>query len=203
MLVLVSFCVSLLISFVPQQEAGAARPPKPVSEAPGPAATGVPSEYVIGPDDQLTILIWVGKDLSADVVVRPDGRISLPLLNEVQAAGLTPDQLRERITQQAKRYVDDPQATVVVRQINSRKVFITGEVDKPGSYSLTTPTTVLQLISIAGGLKEYAKKKKIVVMRTENGRQISFPFNYQDVSRGKNLKQNIELKPGDMVVVPQ
>jgi polysaccharide export outer membrane protein len=161
-----------------------------------------PSDYLIGPDDHLTVMFWREKDLSADVIVRPDGKISLPLLNDVQAAGLTPEQLREKVTDEAKRYVEDPVATVVVRQINSRKVFITGQVEKPGPYPLTAPTTVLQLISTAGGLKEYAKRDKIVIMRTENGKQTSLRFNYDQVIDRKNLKQNVELKPGDTVLVP-
>ena len=161
-----------------------------------------PPDYVIGPDDQLSVVFWRDKDLSGDVIVRPDGKISLPLLNDVQAAGLTPDQLRLEVTEQAKQFVEGPSATVVVRQINSRKVFVTGEVEKPGPYPLTAPTSVLQLISMAGGLKEYANSKKIVIMRTENGRQVSYPFNYKDIIERKNSAQNIELRPGDTVIVP-
>ena len=162
----------------------------------------VPPDYVIGPDDQLSVTFWRDKDMSADVTVRPDGKITLPLLNDVQAAGLRPDQLREKVAEEAKRYVDDPQPTIVVTKINSRKVFITGQVAKPGPYSLMAPTTVLQLISMAGGLTDYAHSKKISIMRTENGRQIAYHFNYKDIAAGKNMKQNIELKPGDTVVVP-
>lgn len=178
-----------------------AAPPADIAAA---AAKGVtaPPDYVIGPDDQLAILFWRDKDISGDVTVRPDGKISLPLLNDIQAAGLTPDQLREKIVDEAKRYIDDPNATVVVKGINSLKVFITGQVAKPGPYPLTSPTTVLQLISTAGGLNEYAKEKGIMIMRTENGRQTAMHFNYKDVVRGKNLKQNILLKPGDTVIVP-
>lgn len=176
----------------------------PPAEIAAAAAKGVtaPPDYVIGPDDQLAILFWRDKDISGDVTVRPDGKISLPLLNDIQAAGLTPDQLREKIVDEAKRYIDDPNATVVVKGINSLKVFITGQVAKPGPYALTSPTTVLQLISTAGGLNEYAKEKGIMIMRTENGRQVAMKFNYKDVVRGKNLKQNILLKPGDTVIVP-
>jgi polysaccharide export outer membrane protein len=120
----------------------------------------------------------------------------------VQAAGLSPDQLRQKVADEAKRYVEDPQPTIVVKQINSRKVFITGNVTKPGPYQIMAPTTVLQLISMSGGLTEYAHSKKITIMRTENGRQVAYHFNYKDVAAGKNMKQNIELKPGDTVVVP-
>ena len=118
----------------------------------------------------LSIVFWRDKDMSADVVVRPDGKISLPLLNDVQAAGLTPDQLRDQLTKAAAKFVEEPNATVVVKEIHSRKVFITGNVAKAGTYPLTGDMTVLQLIAVAGGLLEYADSKNIVVMRTEDGR---------------------------------
>jgi polysaccharide biosynthesis/export protein len=162
----------------------------------------LPADYVIGPDDVLSIVYWRDKDMTGDVAVRPDGNISLPLLNDVHAAGLTPTQLRDRLVEASKKYIEDPSVTVVVKQMNSRKVFITGEVAKPGPYPLTGPTTVLQLISIAGGLRDYAESKKIIVVRNENGKQTTLPFNYKDVVSRKNLKQNIELKPGDTVIVP-
>lgn len=172
------------------------------TNGPGVPAADLPPDYVIGPDDVLGIVYWKDKDMTTDAHVRPDGRIALPLLNDVQAAGLTPEQLREKLTEESKKYMEDPNITVVVRQINSRKAFITGEVNKPGPYPLTSPTSVMQLIAMAGGLKEYANSKGIIIMRTENGRQISLKFNYKDVIAGKNLKQNVELKPGDTVVVP-
>jgi polysaccharide export outer membrane protein len=166
------------------------------------AAVVAPPDYVIGPDDVLSVVFWREKDLSGDVVVRPDGKISLPLLNDVQAAGLTPEQLRERVTQQAGTFVKDPQATVVVREINSRKVYITGQVEKPGSYTLTTRMSVMQLIAMAGGLKEYAKRDRIVVMRLENGREVRYRFDYEKVLEGKEGAQNLDMHPGDTVVVP-
>jgi len=195
----------LVASTLSAQNLPAAPRVDPVASATAPnAPKGVapPADYVIGPDDQLSVMFWRDKDLSTDVTVRPDGKITLPLLNDVQAAGLRPDQLREKIAEQAKRYLEDPQPTVVIKQINSRKVFITGQVAKAGPYNLMAPTTVLQLISMAVGLTEYAHSKKISIMRTENGRQIAYHFNYKDVAAGKNMKQNIELKPGDTVVVP-
>ena len=170
--------------------------------APRPTDPVLPPGYVIGTDDVLSIVYWKDKDMSADAKVRPDGRIALPLINEVQAAGLTPEQLHAKLTEESKKYMEDANITVVVREINSRKAFITGEVHKPGPYPLTAPTTVMQLISMAGGLREYADAKKIMIMRTENGRQVGLPFNYKDVASGKKLQQNIELKPGDTVVVP-
>lgn len=192
----------------PTPAPGSAAPPTATAAAPRaatpvvPAGVATPTDYVIGPDDVLAIIFWREQDLSAEVAVRPDGKISLPLLNEIQASGLTPEQLRVNLTQAANRYVEDPAVTVVVKAINSRKVFITGLVGKPGPYSLSGPTTVLQLIAMAGGVQEYAKEERIVVMRTENGRTVSRRFNYKQVSEGKNLQQNIELKPGDTIVVP-
>jgi polysaccharide biosynthesis/export protein len=166
----------------------------------------VPPDYIIGSEDVLVVMFRREKDMSAEVVVRPDGRITLPLLNDVQAAGLTPAQLRDKVTEEAKRFVEDPSVTVVVKQINSRKVFITGQVNKPGPYLLGDRMTVMQLISMAGGLTEYAKKKKIVILRDAGpqpgSRQTTFRFNYEDVQNLKNLGTNIELKPGDTVIVP-
>ena len=161
-----------------------------------------PGDYTIGPDDILTIVFWKEKDMSSDVAVRPDGRISLPLLNDVDAAGLTPEQLRVKLAAAADKFLEEPTVTVVVKQINSRKVFITGQVPKPGPYPLTGPTNVVQLIAMAGGVLEYADSENIVIMRTVNGRPMSYEFNYKDVAKRKNLGQNIELKPGDTIIVP-
>ena len=177
-------------------------PAAATAAAPRPTDPVVPPGYVIGTDDMLSIVFWKDKEMSADAQVRPDGKIALPLINDVMAAGLTPDQLREKITEESKRFMEDASVTVVVRQINSRKVFITGEINKPGTYPLTTPVTVIQLIAMAGGLREYADAKNIVIMRSENGKPRRLPFNYKNIIEGKNLQQNIELKPGDTVVVP-
>lgn len=186
----------------PAQAVATAHEP-PVSRVSTAAAAVIPpSDYVIGPDDILTILFWRDKELSGDATVRPDGKITLLLLNDVQAAGLTPDQLRARITQAAGKFLAEPNATVIVKQINSRKVFITGQVEKPGSYPLTAPITVVQLIAMAGGLKEFAEGGKIVVMRSEGSRQTAYPFNYEHVAKRRDLRQNIELKSGDTVIVP-
>jgi polysaccharide export outer membrane protein len=166
------------------------------------AAAVLPPGYLIGPDDVLQVVFWREPDVSGEVIVRPDGMISLPLLQDVQAAGLTPEQLAERLVQHAGKYLEAPSATVTVKQLNSRKVFITGQVAKPGPYPLTSPTTVLQLIAIAGGLAEYADQENISVVRTEDGRTASLRFNYKDVSKRKKLAQNVLLKPGDTVIVP-
>ena len=179
-------------------------PTRASAAAPPTVPTGVtlPADYVIGPEDVLSVVFWRERDMSADVVVRPDGRISLPLLNDVDVAGLTPDQVRERVTEGARRFVEEPNATVVVKQINSRKVYITGSVERPGPFPLLRPTSILQLISLAGGLKEFAKAGDISVVRTEGTQQTFFQFNYDDVKNRKNLTQNILLKPGDTVIVP-
>jgi polysaccharide export outer membrane protein len=190
----------------PAEKATPASPAPAQARAAGapvvPAGIPTPPDYVIGPDDMLTIVFWREKDMSSDVSVRPDGKISLPLINDVQASGLTPEQLRVNVTEAASKFVEDPAVTVVVKAINSRKVFITGQVAKPGPFALGGPTTVLQLIATAGGVGEYSKSDKIVIMRTENGKTVSHKFNYKDVIQGKNLVQNIELKPGDTIIVP-
>ncbi len=184
----------------------ATSPSAPAPSAPGAIAVTpglpVPAEYKIGADDVLSIVFWRDKDLTSDVAVRPDGNISIPLINDVHAAGLTPAELKDRIIDEAKKYIEDPSVTVVVKTINSRKVFITGEVKKPGPYALTEPVSVLQLISMAGGLGDYAKSDKITIVREENGKQSSYRFNYKEVLAQKRLTQNIELKPGDTVIVP-
>jgi len=159
--------------------------------------------YVIGPDDVLSIVFWKDKDLSAEVTVRPDGKVSLPLLNDIQAQGRTPDELRDALKQAAQAFVEDPNPTVMVKEIKSRRVFITGQVEKPGPYPLTGETTVLQLIAMAGGIREFADGSNITIIRkAENGRTEILPFNYRDVLKRKNLTQNVQLKPGDTVVVP-
>ena len=178
--------------------------PAPAAPGPEPAPTGValPAGYVVGPEDVLSVIVWREKDLSSDVTVRPDGRITLPLINDVVAQGLTPDQLRDQLKARFDKFVEDSSVSVVVKQINSRKVFITGMVGKAGAYPLTSTMTVLQLISMAGGLNEFARAKEIVVMRTENGVAKAIKFNYEDVRKGRKLQQNIELLPGDTVLVP-
>lgn len=176
------------------------------AQAGGPPASGpsvvVPVDYVIGTEDVLGVVFWRDTEMSGDVTVRPDGRITLPLLGEIQAAGLKPDVLKDQVQKAAGKYINDANVTIVVRQINSRKVFITGEVTTPGAYPLIGPRTVMQLIAVAGGLTEYADAKNITIMRTEGAQTRSFKFNYRDVSKGKGLEQNIPLLPGDTVVVP-
>jgi polysaccharide export outer membrane protein len=176
---------------------------RPTSYAPVvPPNTVVPKGFLIGPEDVLAVHFWRDQEMSGDVMVRPDGMITLPLVGDIRAAGLTPESLKEAIEKAASRLITEPSVTVAVKEINSRKVFITGEVTKPGPYPLSGPRTVMQLIAVAGGLLEYADKDNIVVLRTINGQQKSYKFRYSDVSKGRGLEQNIELQPGDTVVVP-
>jgi polysaccharide export outer membrane protein len=170
----------------------------------GTASTGlpIPSGYVIGPDDVLNIVFWRDADMTQEVTVRPDGNITLPLIRDIQAAGLRPDELREAVAKAAAKFISDPNVTVVVKEIKSRNVFITGQVTRPGPYPVSGQMTVLQLIAVSGGLTEYADSKKITIIRIENGQTNVLKFNYNDVSKGKSVEQNIVLKPGDTVVVP-
>jgi polysaccharide export outer membrane protein len=197
--------VLFVVSAAAVSGAGQAASPSQASGAKdqAPAAAALPAGYVIGAADILTIVFWRDKDMSAEAaVVRPDGKLSLPLLNDVQAAGLTPDELRTQLMEAARKYVQDPNVTVVVKEIHSRNVYITGNVTHAGTYPLGGGLNVLQLISLAGGLLEYADASKIIVMRMDGGRQQTFKFNYKDVVKQKHVEQNILLKPGDTVVVP-
>ncbi len=165
------------------------------------AATADPN-YVIGGQDVLDISVWKEAELTRTVPVRPDGKISLPLLNDVQAAGLTPTQLAAQITESLKKFVTNPQVTVIISQINSQRIYILGEVNRAGAYPLLPNMTVLQGLSSAGGFTQFANLKKIYMFRTENGKQVKYPFNYKDVISGKATDENIALKAGDTIVVP-
>jgi polysaccharide biosynthesis/export protein len=190
--------------------AGAQEKEKPIPAAAGtgPAAAATAKKsastdpnYTIGPQDVLDINVWKEDQLTKTVPVRPDGKISLPLLNDIQAAGLTPTQLATQITESLKKYVTDPQVTVIVREINSQRVYLIGEVSRAGAYPLLPGMTVLQALSSAGGFTQFANTKKIYVLRTENGKQEKFPFNYKDALSAKS-DENIVLKAGDQIVVP-
>jgi len=159
--------------------------------------------FVIGNDDHLAISVWKEPEASRSLPVRSDGRISLPLVGEVQAAGRTPLQLEREIASKLKSYISDPQVTVVVEQINSEKFNILGQVTKPGSYPLTRVTTVLDAIAMAGGFRDFAKQKNVYILRRgPNGEQAKIPFNYKSVIKGEHPEQNIKLEPNDTVVVP-
>lgn len=159
--------------------------------------------FTVGPEDVLGVLFWHDSEMTGDVTVRPDGMITLPLVRDVRAAGLTPDELADRIQAAAREYITDASVTVVVRQVNSRKVFITGEVAHPGSYPLGSSMTVMQLIAVAGGLTEFAEPRHIAIMRLDGGHSTMFDFDYREVARGRKREQNIVLKPGDTIVVSE
>lgn len=161
------------------------------------------SSFIIGVDDVLAINVWKEADLSRTIPVRTDGKISLPLVGEVQAAGRTPLQLEQEITNKLRSYMTDPEVSVMVQQINSEKINVLGQVMKPGEYSLSTASTVMDAIAAANGLKDFAKKKSIYVLRKNaTGGEDRLPFNYSDYLKGKNTAQNIKLEPHDTVVVP-
>jgi polysaccharide export outer membrane protein len=158
-----------------------------------------PAPYVIGPADVLTVRVWREPDFSGEALpVRPDGKISMALLDDVQAAGLTPMQLAAEIKASLKRYVSDPQVTVVVDAINSKRIYLIGQVVRPGTYPLLPQMTVLQAISSAGGFPEYANPKKTYVPRGSK----KLPFNYKEALKGERLDRQILLEPGDTIVVP-
>jgi len=189
----------------PAPGAPAAKPGTLPAHPVGPAATADAQDpgFTIGPEDVLGVLVWREAEVSGDVTVRPDGMITLPLIRDVKAAGLTPDVLADRIQAALREYITDASVTVVVRQMNSRKVFITGEVVRPGSYPLVSRMTVMQLIAVAGGLTEWANPGKISLIRVEGGKTATFPFDYDDVAQGRKPQQNLVLRPGDTVVVPE
>ena len=194
--------VTLTASLAGQQVAPSAQPGSVPTSPTVDSGVALPAGYVIGAEDVLSVVFWRDKDMSADVVVRPDGKISLPLINDVQAAGHTPDSLRAVLIKVAAKFVQEPNATVVVKEIHSRKIYVTGMVLKGGTFPLVGDMTVMQAIALAGGLQEYADAKNIVIIRKEDGNERYFKFNYKDVVKQKNVGQNIPLKPGDTVVVP-
>jgi polysaccharide export outer membrane protein len=159
-------------------------------------------DYKIGAQDVVRIDVWKEPEISRTTPVRPDGRISLPLLNDVQAAGLTPTQLASNISEGLKKFITNPQVTVGVNEINSRRVYVTGEVLKPGTFPLQPGMTVLQALTSSGGFTQFAKVKGIYVLRTEDGKQVKHEFNYKDVVKGKKPELNILVQPGDVIVVP-
>jgi polysaccharide export outer membrane protein len=169
----------------PQSRPAAPAPDAGTQKPAAPEGLKPPSDYVIGADDVLGVVVWREQDLSTDVRVRPDGRVSLPLVNDVVAGGLTPEEFRVALTTAFTKFVEAPNVTVIVRQINSRQVFVLGEVVKPGTYPLTAPTT-----------------GEIAVVRTIDGRTTRHVFNYNEVTRGRKVEQNIPLRPGDTVIVP-
>jgi polysaccharide export outer membrane protein len=183
-------------------EVDATKPPAaatPTTEDAKPTAAAPidPKSYIIGPEDVLFINVWRDADFTKPVVVRPDGKISMSLIGDLQAGGLTPERLAGHIKEALLKYINAPDVTVSVTQVNSKKYFITGEIGRPGPYAMPVPVTVLEALSNAGGFKDFANKKKVVILRGSN----RLYFNYNEVVKGKKMEQNIFLQPGDQVFV--
>ena len=197
------FCLSfVLLACVPSLMAQQAAPQK--TEPSTKTSTPIPAdaEYKIGPQDLLRIDVWKEPEISRSIPVRPDGKISLPLLNDVQAAGLTTQELAASIRDGLSKYLNGPQVNVSVMESNSRRIYITGEVNHAGALPLLPNMTVLQALASGGGFTQFAKLKNIYVLRTEDGKQVKHPFNYKEVVKGNLAEQNILLQPGDVIVVP-
>ena len=160
------------------------------------------ASYVIGAEDVLYIHVWKDETLSKTVSVRTDGKISIPLIDEIKAAGLTPLQLKEKLTEKLKEYLDVPTVTVIVMEANSFKVYVSGQVKTPGVLRLRSETSLAQAVSMVGGFTDWAKQSKIIIIRKENGKEKRFTVNYKKIIQGKDLNSNILLKPGDTIIVP-
>jgi len=182
-------------------DSGAANSAKTAPAAPS-AAKPHDATFVIGNDDVLAINVWKEPDISRSIPVRSDGKISLPLVGEVQAAGQTPLALEKDIASKLKNYISEPEVTVMVQQVNSQKFNILGQVVRPGAYVIANSPTVLDAIALAGGFRDFAKQKSIYVLRQGPEGETRLPFNYKDVAQGKNMSQNIKLQPRDTIIVP-
>jgi polysaccharide biosynthesis/export protein len=202
--VVLSLLCGLLISSpavaqnqAPPPSRGDAASTAPVKSDGGAVAVD-PKTYVIGAQDILMIKVWREMDFTGPYTVRPDGKISMPLVGDVQASGLTPERLGEQLKQALSNFINSPDVTVSLQNVGSKKFYITGEVNRAGEYTLATPTKVFDALSNAGGFRDFANKKKIIIIRGAE----RIKFNYQDILKGKNLDQNILLENGDTVVVP-
>lgn len=202
---LAALAVALLIPFVCWSQEAKPQP------AAGDQAQGVKAElgrpdvlsqFRVGPGDILHVNVWKEPEVSGDVTVRPDGFISLPLIKDLRVDGLTPPEIKKAVTEKLKRVLADPNVTVVLKQINSKKIYVVGQVRKVGAMIMFAPMTVVQALSEAGGPNEYANTKAILVLRNQNGKQERFKFNYKDFVKGRDPAQNISLQPGDTVIVP-
>lgn len=200
----IALCSPLLAQMAPE----AHDPGQPASPATGAAARTQNAsprsldDFIIGNSDVLDINVWKEPDLTRTIPVRSDGKISLPLVGEIEATGRTPLQLQAEITSRLRNYITEPEVTVMVQQINSEKYNVVGQVLKPGSYSVTVATTVMDALANAGGFKDFAKKKSVHILRENpNGTESRYTFNYEAFVKGKNPQQNIQLQPGDTVIV--
>ena len=177
--------------------------PSPTNDVVTPPRTKTDDAFVIGADDVLAINVWKEPDISRAIPVRSDGKISLPLVGEVQASGQTPRQLEQQIAGKLQNFISEPEVTVIVQEIKSQRFNVLGQVARPGSYLLANSTTVLDAIALAGGFRDFAKQKSIYVLRQNpNGTQSRLPFNYKDVIKGKSSDQNVRLMPKDTVFIP-
>lgn len=197
------FVVFLSSSLWAQAASGTENRPSTSAQAADSGTKPHDDTFVIGDGDVLAISVWKEPDVSRSIPVRSDGKISLPLVGEVQAAGRTPLKLEQDIAAKLKNYISDPEVTVIVQQINSQKFNILGQVSRPGSYPLTNSMTVLDAIALAGGFRDFAKRKSIYVLRQNaDGTQTRIPFNYKEVIKGQNPAQNVRLQPRDTIVIP-
>lgn len=202
-LVRMALIVLIATSCAYSQDAQKTPPASGTTAKPAPEAKSASAEeYRIGPQDLVRIDVWKEPDISRTIPVRPDGKISLPLMNDVQAAGLTAMELAGSIREGLSKYITSPQVTVTVTEINSRRVYVTGEVMRPGAQPLLPNMTALQALTSAGGFTQFAKTKSIYILRIEDGKQVKHPFNYKAVLDGKHPEDNIQLQPGDVIVVP-
>jgi polysaccharide export outer membrane protein len=167
-----------------------------------PAVVEVDSGYQIGPEDILEISVWKEEGLKKEVLVRPDGGLSFPLIGEVQAAGKTAGQLKKEISQRLEKFIPDPVVSIALLKVIGNKIYVIGKVNRPGEFPAGRYVDVLQALSMANGLTPFAAENSIKVLRKEGGKDVVFPFRYSEVKNGENLEQNIQLKGGDVVVVP-
>ncbi len=183
-----------------QAPAPDAAKPAPAGPVKPPAAAGSAVDndtYILGAEDVITVRVWREQDLSGPHTIRPDGKITMPLIKDIQAAGLTPNKVAEAITAALSKFVNNPDVAVSVEDVRSRRYFVDGEINRPGAYPLATPTNVFEAITLAGGFREFANKKHIIILRGDK----RIKFNWSEVLKGKNLSQNINLENGDRIMV--
>jgi polysaccharide export outer membrane protein len=202
-LFILAFFVSSLFCHAQNKEAAGkpAQVAAPALATPAPAAGTATDSYVIGASDVLTVTVWKEPTLSGSLLVRPDGMISLPLLGDIQASGMTPLQLADQIEAKLKKFMQDPKVSVVLTQIRSKIIYLLGEVEKKGPVEMTPGMTLLEAISSAGGLTEFANSKKIYILRDEAGKHQKIPVHYKEALKGDSTLDQV-LKPGDTIVVP-